>query len=218
MNTTNKMSKQQYAYQVIRSRILDSRYEPGHRVVIDQLARELKTSAIPVREAIRQLEADGLITFTPNSGAIVTPFNEKAYMETLSVLAVLEGVATSLSSRHVTKQSLSELTKLNERMSEALQDLDLPLFSSYNREFHKLTYQYCGNEYLLQSILQTWQRLDSVRKKGTALRPDRIKKSIEEHETLIRLMSEKASEQKIEEFARRHKLNTLQAFLEKKNS
>jgi DNA-binding GntR family transcriptional regulator len=217
MNTPNKLSKQQYAYQVIRSRILDSRYEPGHRVVIDQLARELKTSAIPVREAIRQLEADGLITFTPNSGAIVTPFNEKAYMETLSVLAVLEGVATSLSSRHVTQETLSELSMLNERMSEALNELDFPLFSSYNREFHKLTYKCCGNEYLLQSILQTWDRLDSVRKKGTALRPDRMKKSIEEHETLIRLMSEKASEQTIEEFARRHKLNTLQAFVEKMN-
>ncbi|MFC7371694.1 GntR family transcriptional regulator [Fictibacillus iocasae] len=212
---TSKQSKQQYAYQVIRSRIIDSRYEPGHRIIIDQLARELNTSPIPVREAIRQLEADGLITFRPYSGAVVTPFNEKAYRETLSVLAVLEGMAASLASQNITAETLAELTLLNSRMSDALYELDFPLFSSYNRQFHKLTYENCGNDYLLQSIVETWERLDTVKQRGIMMKPSRMKKSIEEHDMLIQLLSEKAPKQIIEEFARKHKLNTLQAFLEK---
>lgn len=216
MKTQHKPNKQQYAYQVIRSRILDGRYPPGHKLVIDQLARELQTSAIPVREAIRLLEADSLISFKPYSGAIVTPFDEQAYLETLSVLAVLEGFATAESSTHFPHEKLKDLRAYTRLMEDALDELDFSLFSNYNKEFHKLTYQYCTNQFLMEQIHSTWERLGTVRKQGTTMKPSRMKRSIAEHYQLIEMLEKREDQKTIETFTRNHKLNTLKAFLEEK--
>ena len=66
-------TKQQQVYEVLRERILSGAYGPGFRVVIDQVAAEFAVSALPVREAIRRLEAEGLIVYRPNAGAQVAP-------------------------------------------------------------------------------------------------------------------------------------------------
>jgi DNA-binding GntR family transcriptional regulator len=218
MKPQQKPNKHQYAYQVIRSRILDGRYPPGHKLVIDQLARELQTSAIPVREAIRLLESDSLISFKPYSGAIVSPFDEEAYLETLSVLAVLEGFATAESSSSFPHEKLEELRAYTKLMEDALDSLDFSLFSNYNKEFHKLTYKYCSNQFLMEQIHSTWERLGTVRKSGMTMKPSRMKRSIAEHYLLIEMIEKREDPEKIESFTRNHKMNTLKAFLEDKSS
>ncbi|GAB6891676.1 hypothetical protein JCM14450A_26820 [Geobacillus stearothermophilus] len=69
---TKAKNKTQLAYEYILSRIENGVYGPGYRVVIGQIARELGLSSIPVREAIRQLEAEGLVEFKPYTGAVVS--------------------------------------------------------------------------------------------------------------------------------------------------
>ena len=95
-NAQPGVTKQERAYRTIRERILSGAYGPGYRVVIDTLATELEVSAVPVREAIRRLEAEGLIVYRPNAGAQVAPAEPGLYDEELTVLAVLEGYATAL--------------------------------------------------------------------------------------------------------------------------
>src|SRR6266849_6694586 len=90
------LTKQERTYRVIRKRILDGVYGPGYRVVIDALAAEFEVSALPVREAIRPIEAEGLVVYRPNVGAQVAPADPALYEEELTVLAVLEGYATAL--------------------------------------------------------------------------------------------------------------------------
>ena len=65
------LDEQERVYRHVRERILSGTYGPGYRVVITHIARELDVSALPVREAIRRLEAEGLIVFRPNEGAQV---------------------------------------------------------------------------------------------------------------------------------------------------
>src|SRR5215203_5876315 len=89
-------TKQERVYQDVRERILAGTYVPGFRIVIDALAEEFGVSALPVREAIRRLEAEGLVVFRPNVGAQVSPAEPGLFEEELSVLAVLEGYATAL--------------------------------------------------------------------------------------------------------------------------
>ena len=67
------VTKQERVYQAIRERILSGAYGPGYRVVIDALAEEFEVSGLPVREAIRRLEAEGLVIYRPNAGAQVAP-------------------------------------------------------------------------------------------------------------------------------------------------
>ncbi|MCF6136748.1 GntR family transcriptional regulator [Pseudalkalibacillus berkeleyi] len=206
------MNKQQYAYKLLRARILDGSYGPGFRIVIDQIAREIETSAIPIREALRQLESDGLIQFKPYSGAVVTPINENEYLETLSVLAVIEGYATAISGQHFPKERIPDLEEINGKMKQALEDLDFTTFGSQNRAFHALTYEYCDNQYLVENIRSTWKRLDSIRRSGSAFMPVRAKESVREHEEIIRLLSTRAEAHVIEEYVRDHKLNTVKSF------
>ncbi|EGL83117.1 transcriptional regulator, GntR family [Caldalkalibacillus thermarum TA2.A1] len=216
MKREAKLNKQQYAYEVIRSRILNGTYGPGQRIVIDQIAKEVGSSSIPVREAIRQLEADGLIEYKPNSGAVVSTINEQEYLDTLSVLAVMEGYATRISAERIGDQVLNELEELNQQMQKALEEFDFEQFGRLNRAFHEVIYQQCPNQFLLDTIRRAWQRLDSVRRSGFTLVPHRAKHSIEEHAQLISLIRTKAPLEQIEAYAREHKLNTVRAFVNRK--
>ncbi|WP_096226199.1 GntR family transcriptional regulator [Geobacillus sp. FJAT-46040] len=209
---TKAKNKTQLAYEYILSRIENGVYGPGYRVVIDQIARELGLSIIPVREAIRQLEAEGLVEFKPYTGAVVSNINEKEYIETLSVLAVLEGYATALGSANLTKEAINELERLNERMERALEELELERFSELNYEFHSLIYVHCGNAYLEEQIKQIWQRMKRIRAYGFTFVPQRAKASIEEHREIIRLLREQAPPHEIEQYVRQHKINTAEAF------
>jgi DNA-binding GntR family transcriptional regulator len=211
------VSKHQYAYNVLRSRVLDGTYFPGYRIVIDQIAKELSLSAIPVREAIRNLEADGLIEYIPYKGAVVTQINENEYVETLTTLAVLEGYATRLSSQSIPNKKIADLQRINNLMLEAVEEFDFTQFGTLNRSFHNLIYEFCENRYITETIHQTQKRLDSIRRTGSAFLPIRPKKSVEEHDQLIKMIMEKQPLDEIENFARKHKMNTAESFKKRRH-
>ncbi|UTR11875.1 GntR family transcriptional regulator [Evansella sp. LMS18] len=211
-----KLNKRQYAYEVIKGRILDGTYVPGQRIIIDQIAKEVGSSHIPVREAIHQLEADQLIKYRPNSGAVVLAIDETLYKESLEMLALLEGYATVLSVPFITEEGISRLASINETMREAVKNYELEVIGSRNKEFHFIIYSYCPNEYLINNINQVWERLDTVRRTGAVFFPKRAPESVKEHDQIIKLLSEKKDMSEIERFSRQHKLNTLIAFEKRK--
>ena len=206
------MNKRQYAYKVIRTRIVDGTYSPGQRIVINQIAKEVGSSHIPVREAIHQLESEQLLEFRPNVGAIVKGIDNRLYQESLEVLALLEGYATSISATNITAHGLSKLKEINLEMQTMLENYELDKLGALNREFHFHIYSFCPNQLLIKNIEETWGRLDIVRQAGFTFYPKRTPQSIEEHASLIKLMECKASSLQIEEYARNHKLKTLEAF------
>ena len=71
------ISKSERVYRTLRQGILSGRYSAGYRLVLDRIAREIGVSAVPVREAVRRLEAEGLVEFQRNVGAIVTGVDKK---------------------------------------------------------------------------------------------------------------------------------------------
>ena len=83
-------SKVDTAYELIRERILSGQYTPGYRLVLGPLAKELGSSAVPVREAIRRLEAEHLVQFERNVGATVRGLDPVEYRWTMETLAVVE--------------------------------------------------------------------------------------------------------------------------------
>lgn len=216
MNNIKQVSKKQKAYDYMKSKIMEGFYVPGQRIVINQLVKELATSAIPIREAVRQLEAEGLIEYQQNIGPVVTPIDESEYIDTLSTLAVLEGYATALSKTALTDKKIKILTDLNQQMKGALAEFEFGKFGELNRRFHDLTYDNCPNHYLIESIRKTWMQLDSIRLTGSTFNPKRAKESINEHEHIIQLLSEDADFQLIEAAVRSHKLNTVKSYHERK--
>src|ERR1700722_12667006 len=108
MSGSTIVTKQERVYQAIRERILSGAYGPGYRVVIDSLAEEFAVSALPVREAIRRLEAEGLVIYRPNAGAQVAPVDPALFEQEKTLLAVLERYATALAAPELTSDAIGE--------------------------------------------------------------------------------------------------------------
>jgi DNA-binding GntR family transcriptional regulator len=206
------MTKQERVYRAIRERILSGAYGPGYRVVIDTLATEFAVSALPVREAIRRLEAEGLVIYRPNAGAQVAPAEPGVFDEEMTVLAVLEGYATALAAPEMDEAGIRRLVEINDSMVGAMERLDALSFGRLNQEFHGVIYEHCPNATLVETLGDVARRLDMIRRTVFVQIPYRGAASIAEHKQLIALIEKRAPAEKIERAAREHKLHTVESF------
>src|SRR5579875_740057 len=126
---TAATNKQERVYTAIRERILDGVYGPGYRLVIDRIADEFGVSALPVREAVRRMEAEGLVVFRPNAGAQVTPADPSLYEDNMTVLVVLEAYATAQAATLMGERELAELDSETDAMVRCMEGLDVLGFS-----------------------------------------------------------------------------------------
>ena len=207
------LSKSEQAYQAIKEGILDGRYSAGYRLVFAQLAEDLDISAVPVREAIRRLEAEGFVVFTRNKGAQVADVDPQEYAETMAVLAHLEGAATALSAPRLSSEQLDKARALNREMADSIAEFDPALFTRLNLEFHKLVNCECTNAHLLELLEREQDRLAMVRRNTYSFVPSRASDSVREHEEILVLIETGASALEIELAARNHKLHTLEQFI-----
>lgn len=206
-------SKAQRAYRFVRERIDDGRYVPGYRLVLGQIARELDVSVVPVREAIRLLEAEGLVTFERNVGAQVALIEETEYLHTMQTLALVEGYATSLAAPHLTAEHLARAREINERMRRTLDDFDPHRFTELNLEFHAVLYEACPNPHVLDLVHRGWNRMKVLRDSSFSFVPGRARESVEEHDQLLALIAQRADPRALELAAREHRTATLDAVL-----
>jgi DNA-binding GntR family transcriptional regulator len=207
-----KRNKHEQAYEILRERIFNGTYVPGYRLVIDALARELGISPVPIREAIRRLEAEGWVEYRPNAGAQVAAVDASKYEEDMTVLALLEGYATALASTQLGPEDMSRLREINASMHHALQSADIPTFSRLNKLFHFLIYDHCGNGYLIGLLHETWNRLEVRGHTDFSYIPQRSWISIEEHSQLLDMIEQHASPSEIEKMFREHKLRTYEVY------
>ncbi len=205
-------TKQERVYQDVRERILAGTYVPGFRIVIDALAEEFGVSALPVREAIRRLEAEGLVVFRPNVGAQVAPAEPGVFDEEMTVLAVLEGYATAEAAPFIGPDELQLLAEITDRMVGAMETLDTLRFGRLNHEFHAVILERCPNTALVELVNGVTRRLDAIRRTVFVQIPYRGAASVAEHRTLIRLLAADADSGAIEAAAREHKLHTVESF------
>jgi DNA-binding GntR family transcriptional regulator len=205
------MNKAERTYATLRRRILVGSYEPGHRLVLDALAREMGVSPVPVREALRRLEAEGWVVYTRNVGATVAPIDDERWEQEMRVLAILEGNATALAAPHMRADDFRSLADLNARLSSAVDRFDLAEASRINRAWHRVIYGRCPNAYLVQVIGETQERMDAIRPTVFARHPERGQESVAEHAALQELLERSASFEEVERAAREHKVRTLDA-------
>jgi DNA-binding GntR family transcriptional regulator len=210
-NDETPANKHELAYRLIRERIEGAVYQPGQRLVIDALARDLNMSQVPIREAIRRLQAEGWITYRHNSGPEVANIGLEQWQATMEVLAILEGYATALAAQLVGAEDIARLRDLAQAMQHAMEQFDLLGFSASNRQFHRVIYARCPNPVLVDRITETQAQLDAMRGTLFPSVPQRGADSIAEHLELIGMLERRATFDEIEAHARNHKLNFLAA-------
>ena len=119
---TLQATAQRQAYDFIRGEILSGAYPGGAKVNPQTVALRLGISRMPVREAIRQLDSEGLVTIRPNRGAIVTVLTPKEIAELFEMRAVLEALAARLALPRLQGEALEELELLRQRMDRVRGD------------------------------------------------------------------------------------------------
>ena len=206
-------SKSQLAYHSLKERITAEELAPGYRLVLATIAHDLDMSVVPVREAIRRLEAEGLVTFERNVGARVSMIDDSQYRHSMETLAVLEGAATALAARHLSADDLRQARELNRRLVESLDDFDPRLFTSVNHRFHAVLFAACPNPHLLTLVEAEWVRLGHLRESTFSFVPGRAQESVREHEAIVDLIEAGAPPADIERAARGHRSATLAAYL-----
>lgn len=210
------LSKAESAYQWIREKIVGQEFAPGHRLTLSTLAAELDMSVVPVREAIRRLEAEGLATFERNVGARVAMIDESAYTHSMQVLGLLEGAATARSAPHLSVEALQEARELNDQLEALLDDFDPKAFTELNYRFHQTLCSACPNDRLLELVATEWDRLNYLRESTFSFIPGRAKESVAEHAQILSLIEAGADIEAIEAAARSHRKATLSSYLTSK--
>jgi DNA-binding GntR family transcriptional regulator len=153
-------SKKELVYERLHQMIIRGDYPPGSRLVIDQLAAELGVSQIPIREAIRQLEADGLITLEPYTGATVTELSADFIFEIFALLESLEIVSSRQACQAMTDQQLENMAQLIQHMNSSVHDPEQ--WSQENKELHLYICDCAGMilvKSIMQKVLDHWDRL-----------------------------------------------------------
>lgn len=211
-DTTTGLSKSEQAYRWLRDKIRTREFEPGHKLVLSTLATELQFSVVPVREAIRQLEAEGLVDYEHNVGARVSTLNQASYFETMETVAILEARATALSMPFLTPADLARAKELNEKMESLLRDFEPETFTSLNKKFHRSLFYRCPNTRLINLVYEEWDRLDYFRVSTFRFVPERAEDSVVEHLQLIALIEAGADSNYVEAKAREHRMVTADSY------
>jgi DNA-binding GntR family transcriptional regulator len=206
-------SKSERAYEWLRDRIAEREYAAGHRLVLGAIADELDMSVVPVREAIRRLEAEGLVSFERNVGARVAYLDETEYVYSMQTLGLVEGSATALSAPHLTHQDLDRALEVNEHLHALLDDFDPHEFTQLNQQFHSVLYEPCPNPHILDLVHRGWGRLATLRDSTFAFVPGRAHHSVAEHVEIVDLIRAGAAPIDIELAARNHRWRTMDAFI-----
>ncbi|MCU1561651.1 MAG: transcriptional regulator, GntR family [Arthrobacter sp.] len=206
-------SKSERAYAAIKARIIDGAYSPGYRLVLAKIAEDLGVSVVPVREAIRRLEAEGLVTFERNVGATVAGIDPTEYLYTMQTLSIIEGAATALSAPLIGEADIARARALNQEMRACLEHFDPLRFTQLNQDFHSVLFEHCPNPHILDLVHRGWNRLAALRSSTFRFVPGRAQDSVAEHEALLRLLETGASAEEIEKAARLHRSATLDAYL-----
>ena len=191
-DSSRHRTKQEYVYQALRGGILRCDLQPDQRLVIDDLARQLNVSAIPVREALQLLQSEGLVINVPHVGATVAPVSRESIVDVFSVLEGLETVATRLVATREDRTAVSAtspLAMLVDSMDRALEAGDTGTWADLNRQFHLAIAALPGLPLLremTERVLDRWDRVRRFYVKGVLAH--RAQQAQREHRMLLEAM------------------------------
>jgi DNA-binding GntR family transcriptional regulator len=166
----------------LRAKILGGEYQPGQRILQARLAEEHGTSRLPVREALRLLEAEGLVTLTANTGAWVSRLSYDECQELYQVRERIDPLLLRMSLPLLGEDAVAELDDLATRMENSA---DVEEFLRLDREFHLLPTRAVPTTFLGDIVLDLWNRTQHYRRAVTRLFYDDGDRTIHHEHRLI---------------------------------
>ncbi len=174
-------------YARLRQGILDGTYAPGARLGEADLAVALGVSRTPVREALRRLGSEGLLSTLPNKGARVRTWTTSELSDISDLRALLEGHAARQAATRVTGADIAAMEDLVTRMEAAAADgtaADIDLITELNREFHGAVIEASGNA-LLPGLMHSLLHVPVISRTYRHYSPARMQQSMRQHRELV---------------------------------
>ncbi|MDD3141880.1 MAG: GntR family transcriptional regulator [Lachnospiraceae bacterium] len=191
----------------LRDDILKGKYKEQDELRETTLGEELGVSRTPVREALRQLELEGLVKIVPNKGAYVTGITGKDVKDIYIIRSMLEGLCARWATENITKEQIGELEETillaefhsHKDSSEHVVELD--------GKFHKILYE-ASNSRILEHVLSDFHKYVQPSRTSSVKTEERANKSIAEHKSILNAIKQKDSEL-AETLANQHILNVM---------
>lgn len=163
-NFKSKISMSEKVYQRIKSDILENKLKPGEKLIEENLANEFNVSRTPVREALKQLDQDGLITYYPRRGSVVSQISMKDAQELYEIREVLEGLAIRRICMEVNSHNIKILENIIKSMDKAIESNDYSSMEKLHRNWTEATLEMTNNELLKSYLLSVTKNLGRLRK------------------------------------------------------
>lgn len=208
MNPKGK-TKNLLVYEKLRQGIIKGTLKPGQKLVMAALAKKFKTSETPIREAIRRLESDGYVTFTPHSGSMVTEINRQELSEIYVIRITLEALATRLAVPYISQDDLRWLKKKNDEMKAVVEKNQYEQLARLNKAFHLRIYKAAPSPRLYRMISDLWDAFERWPSVFTFI-PDRAAAAIREHDQIIEAL-ETADIDRADDLVKEQKKKSLEA-------
>jgi DNA-binding GntR family transcriptional regulator len=179
-------TKSEWAYRRLRRMIADGELAAGSRLVLRQLASDFGLSEMPVREALRMLQRDGLVEFESHRGATVVAISGEEVIEGISVRMWLEVLAVMQAAERRTDAALQAARKALANTEAAMRGDDPARFSAANRRFHEAL-ESPADELLRATVEELWNRVWQARRSFSLflLKPEQMRKARSEHGALL---------------------------------
>ena len=150
----NHKPLREMVYEELKIQILTGAIVPGTRMMEVDLAEEMGVSRTPIREAIRKLEKEGLVTIEPRRGAYASRISTQDMVEILEVRQDLEGLAAFFAATRMKDDEMDELRKIAARYNEAVAAGSMQDMIRYDTQFHRLIVDSCNNKILVNMVEQ----------------------------------------------------------------
>ena len=202
---TDKYSLRGRVFHKMREDILNGHYKEHEELKEVAISEEMGVSRTPVREALRQLELEGLVQIIPNKGAYVTGITQKDVEDIYMIRSLLEGLCARWACEHITKEQMEEMEENVYLAKFHAQKGHLEQLAELDNRFHDIMYEACHSKMLEHLLKDFHQYVLRVRKK-TLNNANRGLASNEEHEAIMEAIKEKNGD-KAEQLANNHMIN-----------
>ncbi len=200
--------------QILMKAILEGALKHGDQLVETELQQQFGISRSPLREAFRDLEKKGLVVIVPRKGTFVKEVTRQDVEENFPVRATLEGLAARQAYARISKKELRDMEAALSKMTRAGETGDASLYRENHNRFHDLFIRASGNELLIE-LLKTLRVHRMWYFLAYHYHKDKMKESLAEHERILRLLKDEATNpEELELLVRHHIEDALEGFLE----
>jgi DNA-binding GntR family transcriptional regulator len=193
----------------LRDQIFAKQLAPGSWLDEQSLAEQFGISRTPMREAIKALASEGLVTMKLRRGAFVTEVNRSDLEQIFTVLSLLEGQAAKEAALKATEDELNLLDHLHHRLETAAADRDIEQFFEINGKFHELIQKIAGNRWM-NGVIDDLRKVLKLHRKDSLTGTGRLQNSLIEHREILRAIL-KRDDLAAEAAMRKHFANGLEA-------